>query len=293
MAPCPSLTIDPRGRLQAGEHFACSNPILADHELIWAKWRFLHQALHPGGGGATNVLFVDSDVVLFRNPFRALSEHPAAGTGTFDLQFQGELACSSERNACANGLPPGTCHFNGGVLFVRSVALVSRIINRGEPDFRLMAARRKGSTAATVLDQDIAESVVRSSAGNFSACHLPSHAFVGFCMWAWGYNKGNRSHFDRLDPCALTSYHAHCLVSERDKRASMQRMLSKTQHCVERASGGGSSAAGGRGEHVLGRWGPRPPPQEILAWANPKHNQRPHAQRALQRAALKGRRGAS
>jgi hypothetical protein len=246
------------------------------HELIWAKWRFLHEALRPGGGGAACVLFVDSDVVIFRNPFRALSDHQ--GAATFDLQFQGELACGSS-TTCARGLPPETCHLNGGVLLVRSAALVSRVIERGEPDFRPLAAQRRGPLTA-VLDQDIAESVIRSSAGNLTACHLPSDAFVGFCMWAWGYNKGNRSLFDRLDPCALVSYHAHCLVSSSDKRLSMERMLSKTRHCVGR---GGSSSGGGNG-HVLGRWGPRAPPHEL--GSRPKHL----VQRKGQRMASNGRR---
>ena len=82
-----------------------------------------------------------------------------------------------------------------------------------------------------------------------------------------GYNKGNRSHFDHLNPCALASYHAHCLVSERDKRASMERMLAKTQHCVStetrRRAGAGNGAGEGGGALVLGKWGPRASPYEL------------------------------
>lgn len=82
-------------------------------------------------------------------------------------------------------------------------------------------------------DQDVADELIRSSSssssrgthngkshngksrnGNrnghgllYSSCPLPSHQFVGFCSWAWGYNRGNRSHFDQLVPCELVSYH--------------------------------------------------------------------------------------
>ena len=154
----------------------------AYHELIWAKWRLMHDALSEGG--ARGVLFVDSDVLLFRNPFRALG---AAGVPRFDLMFQGELACDGSESACAGGQPPSSCHLNGGVLLAQSAALVARVILRGEADALAAASAssaRAGGASAAMLDQDVAESVLRSS-DDFRACHLPSQAFVGFCMWAW------------------------------------------------------------------------------------------------------------
>ena len=153
----------------------------AYHELIWAKWRLMHDALSEGG--ARGVLFVDSDVLLFRNPFRALG---AAGVPRFDLMFQGELACDGSESACAGGQPQ-LCHLNGGVLLAQSAALVARVILRGEADALAAASAssaRAGGASAAMLDQDVAESVLRSS-DDFRACHLPSQAFVGFCMWAW------------------------------------------------------------------------------------------------------------
>ena len=217
----------------------------------------LHEALSSGGARA--VLFVDSDVALFRNPYRALQEQPSAlrhpaHYQNYDIQFQGELACDASHSACASGLPPSSCHLNGGVLLVRSAQLVAAVIAR-EPPFN---APLNVSSGGYVLDQDVAEDVVRSSAGRFSACALPPHAFVGFCMWAWGYNKGNRSHFDHLDPCAIVSYHAHCISQSADKLASMQRMANKTAHCVGR---GGA----GIGRGVIGMWAPRPPPNVAKA----------------------------
>ena len=73
------------------------------------------------------MLFVDSDVYLFRNPYRALQEqssslrHPAFHMN-YDIQFQGELACEASPDACAGGVPPSSCHLNGGVLLVRSAS---------------------------------------------------------------------------------------------------------------------------------------------------------------------------
>ena len=40
----------------------------ADYALIWVKWRLLHAALQH----AQQVLFLDADVLLLRNPFSTL-----------------------------------------------------------------------------------------------------------------------------------------------------------------------------------------------------------------------------
>ena len=142
---------------------------------------------------------------------------------------------------------------------------VRQVVARGEPDFRGLLAPPNTSEAAArehtiaytnILDQDVANAVIRERA--FSACQLPSAAFVGFCSWAWGYKRGNRSFFDALRPCELVSYHAHCIISVKDKLASMRRMLDKTAHCV--GDGGRAASGGGSGGGVLGMWGPREPP---------------------------------
>ena len=231
----------------------------AYHELIWAKWRMLHDALTTGG--AERALFVDSDVVLFRNPFHALRNEPA-----YDISFQGELAC--QHASCRGGRPSETCHLNGGVLLLRSALLVAKVIQQGEPDFRMANAADKGGpphgkSASRALDQDTADAVMRM--GGFTSCHLPSEWFIGFCAWSFGYNKGNRSFVDGLKPCDLVGYHAHCLVGARTKVTSMQRMLDKTAHCD--ASSGSTRRVGGNAEaagaDLLGRWGPKAPDWEL------------------------------
>lgn len=84
----------------------------------------LHDALQH----ATSVLFVDADVVLFRNPFTTLSDQPAVS-----LRFQAELACDDTAAACTSGVsPPPWCHVNGGVLLVRDRNLVRAIV-QSEP----------------------------------------------------------------------------------------------------------------------------------------------------------------
>ena len=54
-------------------------------ELLWAKWRLVHEAL----GAARGVLFLDTDVVLLRNPFDAISGDAHA----YDVRFQTSIAC--------------------------------------------------------------------------------------------------------------------------------------------------------------------------------------------------------
>lgn len=232
----------------------------AYEELIWAKWRMLHSALTEGG--AASVLFLDNDVVLFRNPFLALQ-----GAPDYDIRFQSEFAC--QRDACQSSQPPPTCHLNGGVLLLRSASFAELVIRRGEPDFAAAAndlQTPKGvKRAARALDQDTADAVMRT--GQFRACHLPSEWFVGFCSWMFGYNKGNRSLFDALRPCEIIAYHGHCLVGAGAKLASMQRMLNKTRHC----DGDGASrvVAQDASREVLGMWGPKEPP-----WLNLKLKKR-------------------
>lgn len=213
-------------RVSAGAYF----------ELIWAKWRLLLLALQV----AHEVFWLDADVVLFRSPWPAAP----ASLPPADILYQSEFACPS--TSCL-GTPTltapmgaGACALNGGVMLVRSAALVRRVVSL-EPDFST------APTGAPPYDQDVADRVARG--GDFSFCPLPSASFVGFCWWAWGYNRGNRSLIDRLYPCRLASFHAHCISSPDGKRDAMQRMLDKTAHCATTGDTG-----------PLGMWGPRARP---------------------------------
>ena len=235
-------------------------------ELTWAKWRLMHAALEH----ARAVLFVDSDVVLFRNPFTAMG---AVDVRAHDIRFLAELACAPTATCASQpawrapvrlpGAAPWPCSLNGGVLLLTSQRLAARVAER-EPVFDY---RHKNSSGLPI-DQDPADEIANRrghAGGDFSSCALPT-SFVGFCWWAWGYNKGNRTLFDQLRPCELAAFHAHCLVSVAQKVTAIERMLSKTAHCSDGTS---SSAAGGDGaaDERLGKWGPRAPPGA----ENPKH----------------------
>ena len=125
--------------------------------------------------------------------------------------------------------------------------IVERVIAR-EPNFT--AHWGNASYRMLLFDQDIADEEVRRG-GAQSSCPLPVDRFVAFCWWAWGPKRGNRTHFDRLWPCRLATYHTNCLTTVGDKERSMQRMLQKTAHCV-----------GGVDRSRLGMWGPRASPAE-------------------------------
>ena len=58
-------------------------------ELVWVKWRLLLAALQEGGARAA--LWLDADVVLFRNPWEL---HPALGSASYDIRYQSEFACA-------------------------------------------------------------------------------------------------------------------------------------------------------------------------------------------------------
>lgn len=205
-------------------------------ELIWAKWRLLLLALQA----AREVFWLDADVVLFRSPWPA----PPASLPPADILFQSEFACPATSCLATPTLTApvgaGACALNGGVMLVRSAALVRRVVSL-EPDFGA------APTGQPPFDQDAADRVARG--GDFSFCPLPLASFVGFCWWAWGYNRGNRSLIDRLYPCRLASFHAHCISSPEGKRDAMQRMLDKTAHCATTGDTG-----------PLGMWGPRARP---------------------------------
>lgn len=216
----------------------------AYHELIWVKWRMLHEALQY----ANEVLFLDSDTTLFRNPFHALRREPH-----YDLRFQSERACAA--SSCEVS---ASCHVNGGVLLARRslVPFIEKLIEH-EPRFEHMQRALRASNP--VLDQDVVTSLLQRGGGQPTSCPLPSTQFVGFCSWQSGYARGNRSFFDLLRPCDLVSYHAHCLVATKDKLLSIRRMLNKTEHCLQ-AGGSARLFAERRRRERLGPWGPIEPP---------------------------------
>jgi len=229
-----------------------------------------------------------------------------------DLLYQGELACQAppacfdspasrypgisqvEFRHVTPARPLAHCHLNGGVLLLRSAAFAEAVIRR-EPQLDRASLAAIGS-----LDQDEADGLLRAAGArdstaptgtvvddsaeghqSYRSCHLPSDRFVGFCSWAWGYKRGNRSMFDQLRPCQLATYHAHCLLQPFEKLESMQRMLDKTAHCQHEhaagerladsrlQSGDRPTARKSTGAHtrdsrrgnseVLGKWGPKAP----------------------------------
>jgi len=147
-------------------------------ELLWAKWRLIHAALAV----ARTVLFLDSDVVLLRNPFTA-----AHMKRRHDIRFQTSLACPARTCAAAPrfegvqhaGSPPvmRPCQLNGGVLLVSSGELVGRVLAL-EPV--AIGSRNSYTVNHADIDQDMADQIARG--GEFSFCPLPPSHFVGHCF---------------------------------------------------------------------------------------------------------------
>ena len=214
-------------------------------ELIWAKWRLVHQAL----GVARTVLFVDTDVVLLRNPFPHMGD-----VRRFDMRFQTSLACPAPTCAAAprfegyarlNGAPlMRPCQVNGGFLLISNRELVRQVLERETRSIGGNAVNRGD------IDQDTADPVVRS--GNFSFCPLPPTLFVGQCFYRSAEPVGNRSFFENLKACQLATYHTTCIGMTRQKANAMAAMLNRTAHCVSSLSGHG--ATGPVPRRRIGSW---------------------------------------
>ena len=241
-------------------------------ELIWAKWRLVYQAL----GVARTVLFVDTDVVLLRNPFPYLGD-----VRGFDMRFQTSLACPAATCAAAprfegyarlNGAPlMRPCQVNGGFLLISNRELVRQVLHRETPSIGGNAVNRGD------IDQDTADPVVRS--GNFSFCPLPPTHFVGQCFYRGVEPAGNRSFFENLRACQLVTYHTTCIGMTRQKANAMAAMLNKTAHCVPASSG-----------DTAVEFGSQMPPTRIGAWHNLPGSRRPQPPATMRQGPKRRRR---
>ena len=161
------------------------------HAATWLKWHLLAAALR----GCAQVLHLDADVLVLRNPFDHLPR-----TDQVAVAYQSERICTADRRDCP---------VNGGLLVARSLSLVHSVLSRQ-------------SMRGFQLDQQAATLPIFRS----RHIHLPD-AFVGHC-WFW---KG----FGPLpDPaerqrllCGAATYHA-CGLSPKLKMPTLKAVLNQT-----------------------------------------------------------------
>ena len=103
---------------------------------------------------------------------------------------------------------PAPRRLNSGQMLIRDHALVEAVLAAKPPTF--------GNN--TPLEQWIAASTVH--AAGFAAASLP-HNFAGHCWY----------HQARISMCDLTTYHAHCLVTQREKLQRMRAVVAEAKGC--------------------------------------------------------------
>jgi Nucleotide-diphospho-sugar transferase len=158
--------------------------------INYAKFELIASALTV----AEHVLFVDADVLVFREPWAYVLTQPQS------LLFQTEHPKTASCDAD---------EANAGVMYWRSDALHTRFFARFR-DFvpRMMAARRMNET-----DQGFLQPVARSTGLSF--CGLPSSVFVGQCQCG---RDGI------LDLVQAVTYHATC-TKHRAKAKRLQQVV--------------------------------------------------------------------
>lgn len=226
----------------------------------WMKWRMMHDALQA----ASSALYLDTDVVLMRNPFEVLGNETL-----YDVRFETATQChlQSERDQCTlaprftgwdESKPSDAtrCSVSTGLVWLRSAAVAERILSI-EPNWQRFPAEEgthivatsrsktfNGFGAGAVLDElDAADRVMRS--GNFTFCPLPSLQFASGCSVAPKTLIG-----DRALACPLVTFHASwCFPKQRDKKSVMREVIQGVPRMRE---GGCNSIPGGvRKDHVV------------------------------------------
>lgn len=203
--------------------------------LTWLKWRLMLDVLRA----ASSVLYLDSDVLILRNPFDALPMDR-----WFDVRFQTEQSCDTVQSDAQCHLAPRFlardetrpatftgCSLNGGLIWLRSAAVARRVIGmepnwtevgrrvaQGELAMPLLSSRQTGLLRGGILDeQDAADRVVRSG-GSF--CPLPSLHFSSGCTIS-----PKRLVRERAHACGVHTYHTTCYEKMSEKQNVMRAVL--------------------------------------------------------------------
>jgi hypothetical protein len=215
--------------------------------LIWAKWRIIGDAL----GVARIALWLDADVIIFRNPWAGLGLLGAKqSTPQYDIRYQSEpppVAGQSDTCTPPVKLCPGCAGINGGQLLVSNAQVA----------LRMYAARPRNLSNTDRLDQDWADALIHNNSQmahllgpdrpRFSSCVLPD-TFTAEC---WKLPNFQRSDAGRRGsqpkPCMVATHHFNCVPSMIVKFRSMRDAVGRwVQRC-------GNESATSDGWHAANR----------------------------------------
>jgi len=150
----------------AGTHGA-----LYYHHILWVKWRLLRVALATPP--CTMVLFIEADVVLYRNPFAVISGYFGTSLDGIDMLYSASARVlrslrkdpQAWSGRCERGLS------NTGIVLLRSLRLVDAVL-REEPWAKI---------PGTPLDQVLVDRMLTRAGAKWRSCLLPE-TFATYCF---------------------------------------------------------------------------------------------------------------
>lgn len=191
------------------------------HALLWTKWHLL--------AACTTItrftLFLDSDVVIFRNPWTVLSHLQLQYPSSYHALFQAEGSCASchhcpfinkTRFTDENSWVCGEykqCPVNGGQI----------MINNAYPETirKVLDVQPCKMNEETPLDQHLFDMLQDDPENHMKICSLPD-MFAGHC---WLLNR------NPIELCGLISYHTQCLSTKKEKLFWIKHVLQQTENC--------------------------------------------------------------
>lgn len=188
------------------------------HALLWTKWHLLSACSDI----TKYTFFLDSDVVIFQNPWPVLSNSQLK---TYHALFQAEGACASCRHCPMMDLTRFAdkktwvcgeythCPINGGQV----------LINNEYPETirKILDVQPCKMNEETTLDQHLFDMVRDDPNNDMKICSLPD-MFAGHC---WLLNR------NPTELCGLMSYHTQCLPTKKDKIHWIKHVLQQTENC--------------------------------------------------------------
>lgn len=213
----------------------------------WVKWFMI---VHSLRASARSAMFLDTDVVVLQNPFRAelaALVAPQSGGRSFDMLYQEEMefdpwarlflqptpnrsldSSSADPSALGHATTRICCTenvtanpINTGQLLVRSLSLAERVLANAMPTTFDQPTRN---------DQDLVfEKVIRGAVarGEYRVRGLP----VRFASHCWRGLRDARQDAHSMPFCELVSYHACCTAGLWRKAKWMNIAINGTAYC--------------------------------------------------------------
>ena len=191
------------------------------HALLWTKWHLLSAC----SSITKFTLFLDSDVVIFRNPWTMLSHSKFKYVRSYHALFQAEGSCASCRECPLINQTRFTdkkswvcgeykqCPVNGGQI----------MINNAYPQTlqKFLDVQPCKMNGETPLDQHLFDMLKDDPNNDMKICSLPD-TFAGHC---WLLNR------NPTELCSLISYHTQCLSTKKEKIYWIKHVLQQTENC--------------------------------------------------------------